>query len=161
MLILRLFLLLLLLLAQIALDSLDLQLLLLNSVCELEHVRKVSLLYLSVENQLSLPDQVLEAGVSLNYLLTTKGICELLDSYVVLIFLFKLIKKVLEVLLHLSFVLDDLLFDQLFVVDENLGQQKIAEQEDSDQEERPKVEQGKATLLEERHLHVRVVRHCE
>ena len=72
----------LLLLLDKALYPVQLHLLLLNGVCELQHVGEVLKLDLAVQNDLRLPDQVLESLVTLHDLITAQRLRELLDSEV-------------------------------------------------------------------------------
>ena len=67
------------------------------------------------------------------------------------------VEKVLEVDIDLVFVLIELLLDEFLVVEEDLGEEQVAQKENADEQEGPEVQHRHAVLLEVGHLHVGVV----
>ena len=121
-------------------------------------------LYLAVKNQVWLPNQVAQPLVSLNDFFAAKSFSELLYSYIavfVTVCAVDAVKKVLEVDVDLVFVLVELLPDEFLVVEEYLGEEQVAQKENTDQQEGPEVQHRHAVLLEVGCLHIRVVWHCE
>jgi len=107
-----------------ALDSVDLDLLLLDCFSELKDVRKVLELYFAVKNQGRLPDQVAESLVSLHNFFSPESFSKLLYRDVAFfnaIDVIYTIKKLLKVYFYFAFVLFQLLVDNFLVVQENLG----------------------------------------
>ena len=136
--------------------------LLLDRVSELEHVNKVLEAYFVLKNDFRLPDQVRQSLVVGHYIDSAHDLCEFVCGQIYpLLVSFDVLKQLSEVVIHALLVPLQLVMDQLFVVEEDLGQQKITEDKDADQQEGPEVQHAQSVFAEVRGLHIWIVRHSE